>query len=232
MSKVKCFQCGKVFVQVAQHWRASDCDYPELSQKQKDIFIGLLMGDGCIAKGRATAHFTINLTNKPFLEWLDSEMGVMTTGVKFVRSAEEQAQISKESGFSPNANPNKYNDVYNLTTRSHPFFNKLRKWYSGGSKNWPSEINMSPTVFKFLYICDGRIKDDSRDNGRPTIGIKATNEFSDIEKLDKIFSKLGVEPRVSNEEIYFGVDDSEYVFDSMGEPLPGFEYKWPEVVEE
>lgn len=232
MNRVECEKCDRSFTQIAQHWGASDCGYPSLTEEQKDIFTGLLMGDGCIAKGRKTPHFTANMTNRPFLEWLDSEMGVLTTGVRKVRTAEEQFTLSKESGFSPNADVERYSSVYNLTTRSHPFFKELREWYGDNGKVWPSKVTMNPIIFKMLYVSDGRLKDDMRDNGKPTIGIKAVNEAENQKKIRKMFSPMDVFPRFSDNEIYFSVGDTEYLIEVIGSPPPGFEYKWPERIEE
>lgn len=66
-----------------------------------------------------------------------------------------------------------------------------------------------------------------------------SNEFEHTDKIDVIFGNVGL-PSPNNYVMYerkdgsidctahFTVDQSEELWDYMGEPVPGFEYKWPE----
>ena len=52
--KVECPECGEKFKGIDTHWYKSSCNYPPISQHQKEVIIGLLMGDdsrrGCNAR--------------------------------------------------------------------------------------------------------------------------------------------------------------------------------------
>jgi len=66
-----------------------------------------------------------------------------------------------------------------------------------------------------------------------------SNEIENTNKVSEYFSNIGL-PKPSNYSIskrnsvtkncnaVWTVEDSQKLFDYMGEPLPDFEYKWPE----
>lgn len=44
----KCPECCDEYEHLGQHWHYSPSHRPELTQKQKEITVGLVMGDGSI----------------------------------------------------------------------------------------------------------------------------------------------------------------------------------------
>jgi hypothetical protein len=233
----ECKRCGEEKERLAQHWAmSSSCTYPEISQKEDDIFTGLMMGDGSISnKHMKNQYIKVDMTNRRFLEHIDSTIGNMSKGVTFLLSAEENARRKRESGFSPNAKKENYSDVYKLSTRSHPYMAKFTRWYSSGEKIWPENIELSPTVLKYWYVCDGNMQSV---RGYRGIQISMCNEYENTEKVDKYFEKANL-PKPSNYNINhregrvdcsadFTASGSKKLWEYMGDPLPGFEYKWPE----
>jgi len=161
---------------------------------------------------------------------LDDEFGMLSTGLKFVKSAEESALNHQESGFNKSANAENYSDVYSWSTRRHPELNKFAEWYSTGEKIWPEDIELTTTTLKHWYCCDGHYYNKNYHN---YISIAALNECKNKDKIDKLFETSGL-PKPNNYsegprsfDLEFTVEQSKELFDYMGKPIDGFDYKWP-----
>ena len=183
------------------------------------------MGDGCIEKRTSGSILTIGMINKKFLEWVDSEFGILSTGVRKRSTAKESALNASNSGFRPNAEEENYHNVYTLRTRSLSDIDKFHEWYSSGKKIFP-EIKFNPLLVKMWYCCDGGLSISK--NGRASLQITCKNESSRIEKLYKSFLDVGFDPTITNSRtrLAFSVDDTDQLLNWMGSPVPGFEYKW------
>lgn len=220
-----CPSCGREFQKLGMHWWHGTCPYPEIAQWQRESFVGLLMGDGSIPDNEDNRIFHLPMINRRFLEWFDSTMGVLTTGVRLKKTAAELATNSRESGFSPTAKAENYHDMYTVWTRTHPFFNELReKWYHAGRKRFPADLELTPIVTKLWYVSDGYL--DVGQWGRPRMEIKARSERENADYLVSLFEDIGLSPVYKRHELRFTCDDRERLVDWMGDPPPGFEYKW------
>lgn len=234
-----CPQCGQSFELLGKHWNYSEDHRPNLSDKQYDIITGVLMGDGTLCKrksGGANPILRVKMISSNYLKYIDEIFGCLGTGVKIYKTAKENAKSLRDSGFSPSATEESCSDVYVWRTRSHPEIREFSDWYSTGSKVFPNNIDLTPTVLKHWYCCDGNW--DNKD-GRNYIRISMTNEFGEKDKINKMFENVGLskpsnydcsKPENSNKRFtaQWNVDTSQELWDYMGEPLPDFEYKWPE----
>lgn len=223
----ECPSCGEVFERLGLHWWHGTCPYPELSSNQKQILIGLLMGDGSIPSqsGGNNSIYHLPMTNRRFLRWFDDTMGVLTTGVSLKKTAVELAVKNRQTGFSPTARPENYHDIYTVWSRTNPYFDQLQKqWYENGKKVFPVSLSLSPTKVKFWYVSDGYL--DVGRWGRPRIEIKTRNEKDRVEYLVDLFEEVGFSPVFRRNELRFTCDDTERLVEWMGDYPPGFEYKW------
>ena len=223
----QCPNCGEEYQNLAQHWRYSPSHRPELTQKQLEITTGLLMGDGSINPSSKNCHLETEMISPNYLEYLDNIFGCLGTGVRLKKTAAESAKENRDRGFDPNAKEKNYSDVYIWKTRNHPKFNEFRDWYSTGEKVWPENIELTPTVLKHWYVGDGYYHDKNTQN---CISICTVNEIENVEKISQYFTNVGL-PEPSNytaKKAVWTVEDSYTLWDYMGEPLPDFEYKWPE----
>lgn len=231
MEKVACPECGDAYENVSMHWSKGSCSPPEFTQKQWEILTGIVMGDASVHPGRKTPKVLIQLTVKEYLDYLDEVFGILSTGVKLYKTGQEQGERVKKSGFSPNADPSTYSDVYQWHTRTHESLSKLREWYVSGSKTFPEDIELTPTVLKHWYVCDGYLHEDKN-----RLVISVSNEYGNQDKLDAVFSRAGlptptydVQTRKDGSikcNARWNVGDIDPLLNYMGEPLPGFEYKW------
>lgn len=125
---VGCQECGKEVSRLGIHWYNQD-HYPDLSQYERDLLRGLLLGDGSVSK----RCIRVTNTNYEFLKWVGEELGILSSSVK------------------------EYSDRWMFNSRSHPFFGELRGWYSSGSKRFPEDLELSPIMVKMWYCGDGNL---------------------------------------------------------------------------
>jgi hypothetical protein len=232
-----CKQCGRKFERLAQHWsQSNNCQYPPLSQYQREVATGLLMGDGSIDRSSKNACLQSVMISQNYLEHVDKQFGRFGNGVSLHQTAAESAQHNCKSGFSPDADADDYSDVYHWRSMRHPNLTEFAAWYDSGSKVWPDDIELTPTVLKHWYCGDGTYDNNGYNN---RIRISMSNEIDNTDKVDAMFENVGL-PTPSNYatsersdgslrcNAQFTVEKSRKLWDYMGDPLPDFEYKWPE----
>jgi hypothetical protein len=234
-NKVACPECGKLYEELGSHWQWKNTHRPNLTQHQKEVATGLLMGDGWVSRSSKNSKIMCEMISKNYLEYIDDIFGCLSTGVKLKLTAEENAAKSRDTGFSSNAKSENYSDIYYLHTRSHPQFNEFDNWYSTGEKVWPDGIELTPTVLKHWYCGDGCWQNKNCSN---YITISMSNEVENTDKVDSIFESVGL-PSPNHYSVFnrdgkyidcdalFTVEQSKELWDYMGDPLPDFEYKWP-----
>jgi len=226
-----CPDCGDEFSRISGHWAQSKCRYPKLSSNQKKIITGLLMGDGTMGRSSKNPWIQANMITEKYLHYLDDNLGIISNGVKFHMTAEENAHRKRQSGFRPNANKKDYSDIYVWRSKCLPELIEFSEWYNSGKKVFPEDIELSPTVLKNWYVCDGCWNNK---NGCAYISISIVNERENTEKIEQYFRKsaLPTPEYYSDTEYTFearwGVESSKRLLEYMGSPLPGFEYKWPD----
>jgi len=233
----ECPTCNEEFDTVGMHWcHSADCTYPEFSEYQKEVITGLLMGDGYVLRTEGgNPQIRAEMITEEYLQYLDTQVfPVVGSGVSLFRTAEESFEnTSKE--FSPNKKLERYSDVYRWMTKCNPNIDEYAEWYSSGEKVFPDDIELTQTVLKHWYCGDGSYN-TSQHNGHIAIG--CSNEIERKEQLREIFSSKGCQPTFQISErnkkdgkimkIRFTKQESEKLFEYMGKPLPGFEYKWPD----
>ena len=235
MSKEKCPACNKTYKKLGSHWQFNPSHRPELTDKQRETAIGIIMGDGSIISESKNNRITMNMVSENYLKYVDSIFGCLGTGVSLKRTAKESAKNSRKYNINNNAKEENYSDVYSWNTRAHPELNIFTGWYKNNTKVWPNKINLTPTTLKHWYCGDGHWSNSGTSN---RIKITTSNEAKNTDKIDSMFKNSGL-PTPSNYSKYkkesgsincdicFTVDQSKELWKYMGNPLPDFGYKWP-----
>ncbi len=224
MEETECHVCGNSFTYLGNHWKGENkCSYPNLTDRQYQITTGLLLGDANCSRSGTNPHIDVKNTNRKFLEWVNEEYGIISNGISLSRTAEDSAR-SLQNTISPNTVAEGCNDVYRLTTRSHPEFEEFREWYETGEKRFPEDLILTPLIVKVWYVCDGSLWMNEGCTGR--VSISSVNESDRCEFLIQLFENKGFSPTYTGDHIFFGTDESFDILHWMGEPIPGFEYKW------
>lgn len=219
-----CPTCNKEYKRLGSHWRYNPKHRPLLTNKQKDIIKGLLMGDGSLDIENLSVK--VECISKNYLKYLKNIFHSLSCDVSLKRTAEESAKRVRDNGFRPKANKENYSDMYLWYTRKIPELEQFVSWYTDVGKVWPEDIELTPTVLKHWYCGDGH-KD-----GRGRISIYTSNEYDNGEKLKKYFKDVDLPtPRVYESDrgdmsLNFNRNQSKILLEYMGNPLPDFEYKW------
>ena len=222
-----CDECGNEYQRISQHWAWNEDHRPEINELNKERFIGLLMGDGCIESGagngnRKNAAMLVHNINKEFLE----EIGDLISLPYNISKGKTAEQSFENFGFDHNVNKDNFHAVYRLSFVSHPYFNELKEWYSSGRKRFPKDLSLTPQSLGCWYVCDGSI--ERRDGRQPRMRIASVNEQGEQTVLD-LFKELDVSPKWNGHSIYFSVEDSKKLWNWM-ERYKSFERKYSSTV--
>lgn len=228
---VECHNCGKMYKHIGTHWtRNKDCSHPEYTQRQLDLVTGMLMGDGTWrAKPNArNPYMVFAMCNKPYLEWLNEKLGILSTEVTLKTTKEDSAKWSKLNNSLASGVVENYTDVYQLRTRSNPELWEFETWYDSGKKRFDSTLSLSPEILKTWYVCDGSmnwgVSDKSGDNGN--IRLWSSNEDDRGEFLCSLFDEIGFSVKFNVDHIEVSSLDTDRMLEYMGDAPRGFGYKW------
>lgn len=214
MKETDCSSCDGKFVKLGVHLSRSDCQHPTLSQKQREIITGVMMGDGSAVQRGKYPNIQVGMINKEYLHHLDEMFDFYGLGVV------DHTTPDNES----------HSKSYMWKTRTSPEFIEYRDWYGNGGKEFPESIRLTPLVLRHWYVCDGTYRNGST---KDYVKISVVNKRKNKGKIETYLSDLGIE--VSNwtetkNTCAFTLSKSmtEHFFDVIGSPPPGFEYKWPD----
>jgi len=230
----KCSYCGGEFDRIGNHWSHYLEHKPDFTEKQLEILKGVMMGGGTLhGKSEKNPYVLVAMTNKEYLKFLKEEFGELGKDVFLKQTSEESAEAMRKNGLRPNAKAENYKPVYRWGTRSHSKLHYFREWYKESGKVIPEDVNLTKTVLKHWYVCDGSLKT----NGNfYCVSIALTEQRNNREAINKLFEKAGLPAPIWRErdadnkrtEICWNKEASAELLDYMGSPPPGFEYKWPE----
>lgn len=208
----ECPGCGDEYNRLGSHLSQSDCDYPAITDRQHEIIMGLLLGDGYIEGADSSENskpsFGVSMTNYDFLEWVDDELGVHSLGIK------------EKAGSEKSKKP-----YYRLRTLRSPRFERYLDWYPEGEYE-AQMVDLTPLSLKMWFVSDGfKRRVSGQKSPQAVITNCSVQNRSDF--FNEIFADMGLQPQISEDRIAFGVVDSMKLWAFMGESPPGFSHKWP-----
>jgi DNA-binding transcriptional regulator WhiA len=194
----------------------------ELSEYQKQVLFGLILGDGCLVRWKTTKATRLSvcqsLKQKDFVVWLYKVFK------EFVRTP-PKPKIRYRNG--------KQNTEVWFNTLTYPAFqNFYDLFYPQGEKIVPESIDqfLTKTAFAVWFMSDGSVK-SKQSRGR----ILNTQSFTrpDIEKMVVILkSKFNLQSSIRTQkdglQIYISGKSAEILDNLLREKiLPFFYYKLP-----
>lgn len=225
-----CPLCGQEYQHLGHHWAVSSlCDYPPIPDEWKEILTGIIMGDGTrhFPPSAANARMEVANISKRFLSFLQSKLQWLTNSVRLKRTSDEIRDQNHES-TSPRFSSLDYEirDQYGLTTRRHPWFNQFDGWYTEAGKRFPDSLTLTPLILKYWYVCDGHLIWGAKGHIRPQVWISASNESERGEYIRGLFAAVSIDPTFRDGRLMLTADETEWFFEYVGEPVPGYEYKF------
>ena len=158
-----------------------------LTQYQKSIIIGSILGDGYIRKirGRSEAFLEINhsVLQQNYVDWKYKALASIT------KSAPKK-RFSNEGRIA-----------YRFFTKQHAYLSYLLKvYYRNHIKIIPGDLNLNPLILAVWYMDDGSMcrKRDVYLN---------TEQFSIEDQLNllKYLEKIGLQARLNKDKEYFRI---------------------------
>lgn len=197
----------------------------QLTDRQRDIIRGVVMGDGWVntKNDGDTGRMGVAMVNKPFLGWVRDQIDPIVSDFSLRSSAEDLSEKNRKHGYT--VNEENYNDMYILRTHAISFIGDLCSWYDTGQKRFPESIDLTPMALKMWYCCDGSFVQSEY----PVIYSANENDRRDV--VLSLFDCVPVSPSFNDSgggAIQIIRDESDTFFEYIGSPPPGFEYKWPD----
>lgn len=124
----------------------------ELTNIQKDIVIGSLLGDGYINKYNQFGKEQC-IKFKSYIDWHSINMSEFSCKI---RKRYRDVKLINKNGIITTTKVDKHLSSYIFTTHVHPIFLKLRKeWYPNDKKEIPSNLVLTPEIISIWYCDDG-----------------------------------------------------------------------------
>lgn len=199
----QCYTCDNNYTDLGNHYSYNPSHRPRITSKQNDIITGVLMGDGCICRDSKNPRFTVSMVTPEYINYLSRKLSPLVSCVADDRKVRPDRQ-----------------QRFTIETITHPGLSELALWYSSGQKVFPDNIQINETILKHWYVTDGTLN-----TGRYP-SIKVTNESENGEKIKSYFIDTPLNVSFSSGTLRFP-DSKDEFFEYVGEPLPGFGYKWP-----
>lgn len=210
---VNCPSCEYEGSRLGHHWSMSqNCSEPEFSDRQHQVITGILLGDGSVttSDGRKPM-FSVEVNERRFVEWVSDELGVFSTHNIIERKFEDKQ------------------NTYRINSRRLNQLKEYRSWYETGEKRFPENLELTPLVLKLWYCTDGGKSVDKRWKKKEYARIASKNESDRKEFILSLFDELPFDANWNDEYRFtFGRKGSYDFWDYIGDPLPGYEYKWPD----
>ena len=185
-----------------------------LTEEQKSILIGTLLGDGTM-RIKKNAHLEINhsFAQKALVDWIFS---------KFSRLVTTPPKWRKGNGNR---------EAYRFATQKLPIFTPFyNQFYSGGKKKIPNNLKLNPLSLAVWFMDDG-----SRTYSSIYLNTQQFSLNEQMQLINLLREQFGIESTINKDKIYYRIrirSKSAQKFIKLVEPfvLEEFKYKFPSVM--
>jgi hypothetical protein len=187
------------------------------------------MGDATVhdPPSAANPRIEVHSINCRFLDWIDEALAWLSNGVTLRRTSDEIREVNRSSALERFASADyEIRDQYLLTTRRHPELRQYAGWYTRRQKRFPQGLRLHPITLKLWYVCDGHLVWGTEGHTRPQVWISAENERDRGSLIRSLFDSKPVTPKFHDGRLMFTSDETEWFFEYVGDPVPGFDYKF------
>ena len=185
-----------------------------LTEEQKSILIGTLLGDGTMRK-KKNAHLEINhsFAQKALVDWIFSKFcSLVTTPPKWRKG-------------------NGRREAYRFATQKLPILTPFyNQFYRNGKKVIPSDLKLNPLSLAVWFMDDG-----SKTYSSVYLNTQQFNLDEQMQLIDILRNQFGIESTLNKDKIYYRIrirSKSIKIFINLVEQfvLKEFRYKIPSVM--
>ena len=146
-----------------------------LSQHQREVLYGALLGDGCLWKSKQgrNAQFTYTSKSRQHVEFVYQQLGIPC------------AQGIQEYVYTDKRTQKTYTRYCFRTEHNITFEEERQRWYPNGKKIVPKDIALTPTTCLIWYIGDG-----SLNNVKSSQFIKLSTDAFSVENVQDLCNQL------------------------------------------
>jgi len=225
VTEERCPSCNGWYRGLTGHWSRGSCPHPEISDETMELLKGMMMGDSCINTSSKYPRQQFSLTNLTFLRALQERLGWLVSGLRQQYTCVQSAQNTRNT-LGRQTQPEDTRDCYVLQTRSHPQLEQFADWYDDErNKVFPPDLSLTPTGLAMWYVSDGGL-DWSHYDTTCSVKFSSVNESDRPEAIRGVLEEYGWTMGQLDEYFRLSAENTEDFFETLGEPVLGFEYKW------
>lgn len=209
--KATCPTCERTFVAIGRHWSTGDCDFPPISDAQQELIAGLLLGDGFIRqpgereRDQEFPGFELELVNGEYVEWVAERLTPFVSNIDHPRSTTADHETTR------------------LYTVGHPDLQRAAFWVE---MDRPIQLayrhDITPAILNAMYATRGSL---NWVEGGANVRFTPRREAAHI--VERFCREQGWTFSVVREaDHYLGRAHTEAFFEYIGDPPPGFDWKW------
>lgn len=133
----------------SSQWNENKYKYCNMTENEKEIFDGIMISDGSLNNSRISARLTL--------------------GFKYLETVNRIINDLPSINFSTPWKYNTYNNIHkknyiHFFTKSNSYRDLLfeyNRWYNNNIKIIPSDIEITPLMCYWWYVCDGYLTDNN-----------------------------------------------------------------------
>ncbi len=217
-----CPTCEGEYQRLATHWTGS-CDPPPLSQSQRELVAGLLLGDGFVGGSGENKHFQLSTRWRPFARWAFDELDWLS--MKVVR------RDFLDEHHPPPA------QRYIVRTHAHSDLLAFREWYPDDHNETARRIQhpapevlpsgrLTPRMGRAWHATAGSLAWSNPKYATTRQASFSARDDDRAARVTALLESVGLEPTRVEKRVQLPPKQTTAWLDWIGDPIPGVEYKW------
>lgn len=125
-------------------WDEKRYKYSNMNEKEKEIFDGIMLSDGCLYSSRISSRLSLGFKYRETLERIITDLN----SLKFSNILEYKSKEHKKTG-------KRYTNYFTKSSFYRDLLSEYNRWYINKNKIVPPDIQLTPLTCYWWYVCDG-----------------------------------------------------------------------------
>ena len=208
-----CPVCGQTDERLPRHWSSESCSWPDVTRRQHDLVIGLLLGNATISGESANKCLQLVATNRTFATWIFEELDWLADSL-----------VRIDPPKSIDQTDHAVNHRYRMRTRTHPELMTYReRGDASGEKRVPLHLDLPVRSACVWYACSGELH--WQDDSHPSAVFTALND-KHATRIAGLLERAEFEPNQVGKQVRLPPCETRVFHEWIADPVPGVGYKW------